>query len=423
MDSRLIHIHNKVIRVCVFGLFLCSSLCLWAQDASSTPSLEELISRIAEAEKKLVNMKIEGEASEEQRVLPTDSWKPNGVSVSSTAWFNGLPNSKARVDVHQETLQKKEGGFLQTSYSVSFDGQTGRIVRRLTGTPGAMSEVKRAEILPSAPGNLLDGWRQITSGDAFCLNFVAQEEEVTFSELLKAMIALGKKLDIGHEKYQGVDCFRIYIPISGSYYGQTYWLDAEHGLAFRGFENATERDGHRFVVERKVVTEITEAAPGVWCPREAYYQYCCPDPNQPHENRTLFRTSKVVANDPFFDEEVFHPAIPSGYVVRDKILGTVYRVGLDERVLERQLNELSESVLNSDSVSPNDRHDDDDQVSDVIHSTEQEAQEGSSVAQKIVAANVNRSNRVWVYRLAVPVVLGVSLLGIILLIKKRNARG
>ena len=145
MDSRLIHIHNKVILVCVFGLFLISSLCLWAQNASSTPSPEELISRIAEAEKKLVNMKIEGEASAEQRVLPTDSWKPIGVSVSSTAWFNGLPNSKARVDVHQETLQKKEGGFNQKSYSVSFDGQTGRIVKRLTGTPGAMSEVKRAE--------------------------------------------------------------------------------------------------------------------------------------------------------------------------------------------------------------------------------------------------------------------------------------
>jgi hypothetical protein len=228
------------------------------------------------------------------------------------------------MDVRQETLRHTEQGFFRRSYSVSFDGQTGRIVRHASGTLEKMSEEKRAEIVPSAPEALTSQWADRVSGAAFCLNYLGNEEGgITFSELLKAIKATDTQLSVAREEYQGANCLRI--SLEGPYSQRKYWLDVEHGLAFRGREDATKRDGRTFVYLRAVVTEVTEAAPGVWCPREAYHQYSREDPNQPRENRMLLHISKVIANDPFFDEGVFRAPIPSGYIVTDKILGTRYR--------------------------------------------------------------------------------------------------
>jgi hypothetical protein len=325
-------IHTLAIRACLLSL-LSPSLCLWAQQTSSTLSLDELISQIATAEKKLVNVKLECEASEEERVLPTDPWKPTGVTVSCTAWFNGLPKSKGRVDVHQETLRHEQGGFLQRSFSASFDGQTGRMVRHAAGAPGAMVEEKRAEILPSAPYNVASDYVALTTGTAFCLSFWAKDQKITLSAWLKSVKAAGRvKLSVVREQYQGVDCVRISVGEPNS--GGTYWLDTEHGLAFRGYESATVRKGHRWVSKREVVTEIVEAAPGVWYPQRAFQESQIVDPNRSREIRILFHASKVIANDPVFDEGVFRAPIPSGYIVTDKILGTRYRMGLDDRALD-----------------------------------------------------------------------------------------
>lgn len=316
-------IHTRAIRACLLSL-LSPSLCLLAQQTSSTPSLDELISQIAAAEKRLVNVKVECEASEEERALPTDPWKPTGVTVSCTAWFNGLPKSKGRVDVHQETLRHEQGSFLQRSFSASWDGQTGRMVRHAAGDPGAMVEEKRAEILPSAPHNVASDYCALTTGTGFCLNFLVNNQKKTFSALLKGMKAAGRaKLSVVREQYQGADCVRISIGEPNS--GLAYWLDAEHGLVLRGYESAAERNGRRWVAERKAVTEIVEAAPGVWYPQRAFQEYQIVDPNRPREKRLLFHASKVVANDPFFDEGVFRAPIPSGYIVTDEILGTRYR--------------------------------------------------------------------------------------------------
>lgn len=106
-------------------------------------------------------------------------------------------------------------------------------------------------------------------------------------------------------------------------------------LALRGYENATVHDGRRWVSERQVVTELVEAAPGVWYPQRAFQESHSADPNGPCEHRILFHASKVIANDPFFDESVFRAPIPAGYIVTDKILGTRYRAGSDDKARER----------------------------------------------------------------------------------------
>ncbi len=156
------------------------------------------------------------------------------------------------------------------------------------------------------------------------MTFWATDQKATFSAWLKSVKAAGGlKLSVVREQYQGADCVRISIGEPNS--GEAYWLDAEHGLVLRGYESAAERNGHRWVYKRKVVTEIVEAAPGVWYPQRAFLEYHVVDPNRPREKRLLFHASKVIANDPFFDEGVFRAPIPSGYIVTDKILGTRYR--------------------------------------------------------------------------------------------------
>jgi hypothetical protein len=283
-----------------------------------------------------------------------------------------------------------------------------------------MVEEKRAEILPSAPYNVASDYCALTTGTAFCLSFWATDQKATFSAWLKSVKAAGRaKLSVVREQYQGADCVRISVGEPNS--GGTYWLDAEHGLAFRGYESATERKGHRWVSKRKVVTEIVEAAPGVWCPQRAFQEYYSPDTNRPRENRLLFHASKVIANDPFFDEGVFRAPIPSGYIVTDKILGTRYRMGLDDRALERQLDQLAESVRNPSSISTGAQHQDSNQADATTPSLAQEVRRDT--AQELGATGVHgkANSRAWIYGLVLIIALAVSSLAV-LLVRKRGTR-
>lgn len=53
----------------------------------------------------------------------------------------------------------------------------------------------------------------------------------------------------------------------------------------------------------------------------------CPYETGKPWKRIVYRASKVVANDPNFDESVFTVPFPEGYKVEDKIEGRTYTVG------------------------------------------------------------------------------------------------
>ena len=84
---------------------------------------------------------------------------------------------------------------------------------------------------------------------------------------------------------------------------------------------------------------------------EAYRHYSPPDANRP-ENRVMYRASKVIANDPSFDEKVFRVPIPSGHLVQDKTLGMGYQAGGNPKVLEEQLNNIVMDILSDNTAHP-----------------------------------------------------------------------
>src|SRR3989339_882367 len=72
-------------------------------------SIKDLYLKVKEAEKRLVNIKIDSEAWVETKDSISAKYNRTPVFVSSTSWLNGLPGSKSRVDVHKQILNWKEG--------------------------------------------------------------------------------------------------------------------------------------------------------------------------------------------------------------------------------------------------------------------------------------------------------------------------
>lgn len=308
----------------------------------TVPTFDEVISGIAAAERSLINVKIEAETFEEERSSSTEQWKPNGVYVRSTAIYNGMPKSKARIDIHSEVLKWEQGlaSHAEESYSVGFDGRFGRVARHKTGAVGKMADLKQAEILPDAPDDLRDGWRDLSTGAAFALNFLFNQKGIPASEMLKTTKA-DPSIKISRETYQDSDCVKISM-MDGR---RVFWFDLERGYAFRGCDYIRiEEDGRRVVFKASVVTRVVEAAPGIWFPAEAYQLFSPREPNR-LENRIVFKASQVIANDPSFNEEVFTVPIPSDYIVFDKVSGITYKKNMYEEKLLQLLDQTVATVM------------------------------------------------------------------------------
>ena len=287
------------------------------------PTFDEFISAITTAERSLMNVKIEGELFQEERQSLTDPWEHNSVYVNSIAWYSGKPKGKVRVDVHREVLEWIEGAapYAEEHYSLGFDGQTGRRVIHRTGAKDDTIPAREAEILPDAPLDLRSPWRDISTGAAFSLYFLLNDEAMTTSEMLKIYKEADDSFNISRETYQGADCIKISM-FSGKRF---YWFDLERGYAFRGYQDMkTDKEGHKVINSSIVVPKVVEAAPGIWFPTEATYLAAVGFNGRPGL-RNIFKASKVIANDPSFDENIYTVPIPPNYVVEDRISGVRYR--------------------------------------------------------------------------------------------------
>lgn len=335
--NRIFERAKTLLRLAAFSIIVGAAGSLAAGQTLPTLTLDEVISGIAAAERSLMNVKMETELFQEERPSSTDPWKRNGVYVNSTAWYNGMPNSKVRVDVHREVLKWEQGlaSHAEESYSLGFDGQFGRVVTHKSGAVNDTWDAKEAEILPDAPADLRHQWRDLSTGAAFSLNFLFNRRNKTTSEMFKIIKQADPSVMTSRERYQGADCVKISM-MDGK---RCYWFDLEHGYAFRGrLQTRTEKDGRKVLSESTVVTRVVEAAPGIWFPAEATQVFSWPEPDRP-DIRTVFKASQVKANDPSFDEEIFTVPIPPDYLVNDTVSGVRYKG--EEGLMEK----LEESVL------------------------------------------------------------------------------
>jgi hypothetical protein len=317
-----------MISLCILS---CSAAIVQAEDSQSvlsTNELKEIATQIKAAEKILLNIKVESEAWMEEKLSPSKPWQQTPIYVSSTAWLDGLADSKARVDVHQEILEWRNGiaPYLEKSSSYGFDGQYGRVVNHTQEWNGEKTFLKTGEILPEPPKRLKTGWLRRCTGIHFSLHFF-RNEIYKFSELFQLASDPNSEaasiLEFSHEEFLGVDC----IKINSETYHKSYWLDPSRGFALLGNkETGTYEDGSERIASFVKVNKLKKVASGLWWPMEISIESDPAKHGEPYK-RFVYRASNVIANDPNFDENIFTVILPDGYLIDDKVAGKKFTVG------------------------------------------------------------------------------------------------
>lgn len=346
------HLYMKpTLQMAVFCILLGTLAIVEAQESKSVLTVEDvnaLIPVLEAAERNLFsNLKIDSEAWGETKTSlsdPNEPWQRTPVYVSSTAWFDGHPGGKARMDVHKEVLKWLNGAapYAESSYSVGFDGKHGRVVDHTRGHSGKTFPLKEAKIVPDYPTALRTGSLMSCIGAQFSLQFFFNNDEDgpnrrTFSRLFRAAISPAaleaKAFEVALEEFQGVECIKFGLreQKGGRAPHINYWLDPARGFALLGHDNISIReDGSERVSTRIRVTKLKEVAPGIWWPMEATTISGPSKPGDPY-SRTVYRASNVVANDPNFDANVFTVPFPNGYLIDNMVTGKKYKVGENQK--------------------------------------------------------------------------------------------
>lgn len=314
-------------------------------------SCDELVSRIAMCEKKLLKLKVESELWVERREPNSQKWQPTPVYASCTAWFDGEPNGRARIDVHDEILEWKDGAapFSEASYSTAFDGRYGRTAHYSVGPIGRTTKISKGVIYPEAPKVLTTKWLAACTGRTFSMFFLFDQlgcpQGKRLSDYLSEVLSQFGPFSVTWDTVGDTNCIRIGggDPEAGH---EFLWLDPARGFALLRYEivNVT-RDDRKWVSESDTVTKLTEAAPGLWYPIEAYHESTTSPGLERTNRRVRYLASEVIANDPNFDESIFTLTFPVGCFIHDKVKDVGYRAGSPLDKLRRTLDQLVDETL------------------------------------------------------------------------------
>lgn len=407
------------------------SLIIAEGDTSQPPlSAEEVRTNIQEAQRKLLNVRIDSEAWVEEKPTPSASWERTPIYSSSTSWYNGLPNSKARIDFHKKIVSWINGppgvSFGESEFSIGFDGGYGRTVYHNEGPNDKMYARHAATIESKAPlllGNQLAG---NSTGVAFsvyyCFGDNVNEWLTDNGSSHRSAQELKFQGEIAYENFQGCNCIKISLGNSSKGH-DTYWLDPSRGYALLGHElTNTRQDGSEWLIQSLRITKLQEVTPELWFPMEAVLET---GPNQPGEpwRRLIYKASNVVANDPHFDDKIFTVPIPMGYLVDNKVEGVMYEAGEAPNELLKTLNNLVSEVTTTRST--------------LSSHNEMRLQDRKMVANASLSSKNNKifpvaplptrqdnrfSNGYAVLCLIVALVIGVSSLCILMLRRKQSSR-
>lgn len=333
---------KPMLLIAIFFILLSTSVVVQAEKPMLPLSAEDvnaLIPVIEAAERSpFSNLKVDSEAWAETKTSlsdPNEPWQKTPIYVSCTAWFDGNPEGRARVDVHKQVTKWIDGAapYIEESYSVGFDGKHGRVVRYSTTHSGKTHHTKEGERLSDTPRQLGGGFLGSCTGGRFSLYFFFNNDlgVSSFSQFLRKAISPDvvklNAFEFTLEEFQGVECIKVDSTFDRHIARITYWLDPTRGFALLGHDNISIReDGSKRVSTRLRVTKLKEVADGIWWPMEAYSESEPRELGEPYR-RTVYRASNVVANAPNFDENIFTVPFPKGYLINDQVTGKKYKVG------------------------------------------------------------------------------------------------
>lgn len=203
-----------------------------------------------------------------------------------------------------------------------------------------MRPVHGGQIIATRPGGLSD-W--CAGGTSFSIYYRYGEVGGSFSDaLFKELKNTSTQPAISYEERLGVQAIKIewVVPSGSSKVFIWDWLDPTRGYAFLGHESVViNGDGRTTYHQILEVTELVEAGPGVWYPTRATLTE--PNKEEGLEERYTYTASRVVANNPGFDESIYRVQIPDGYTIVDKVAGIRYRTGTPPEGLEPYLQETA----------------------------------------------------------------------------------
>jgi hypothetical protein len=334
---------KPTFQMVVFCIFLGISAIAQAEEPKLILSVEEInaLTQEIEAAEQIpfLNLKVESERWVETKADlsdPNEPWQRTPIYVSCTAWFDGSPERKGRIDVHKQVLRWQEGAapYIEESYSVGFDGQYGRVVRYSTRHSGRTHHSKEGKLLPDAPVLLRDSYLGSCTGAQYTFCFFFNEDDKdegrTFSRFFRAAISPeaveAKAFEVALEEFEGIECIKFGSNPTKRFQ-KSWWFDPSRGFALLGHKyTVTREDGSERLMRSIKVTELKEVAPGIWWPTQVTSVRAPFDPEKPYE-RVVYRASNAVANDPNFDDNIFTVPFPDGYRIEDKVTGRKYTVG------------------------------------------------------------------------------------------------
>lgn len=364
MGSKRLSI-NRLLQAPPFALVACAIISTSIGSANPIAgaqplpqiSCEELISQLAMHESRLLKLKVKSQLWVDRREPNSLTWEPTPVYASCTAWFDGKPNGKARIDVHREILEWEYGAapYSEESYSVGFDGRQGRTARYSVGPMGKAVAISKGVIYPEAPEVIRGKWPGAYTGRTAsmffsCCHFACPEDK-SLSEFLSEYLSEFGPFEVTWDTIAGTNCIRF--GAGDPNYGHEYmWLDPARGFAFLRYERANvSRDSGELVPDGVVaVTKLTEAAPGLWYPTEAYYESRMGPGLGRTDRRLRYLASEVVANDPDFDESIFTLSFPAGCFVHDRIKDVGYRAGSPLDKLQQTLDKMVDETLDPETA-------------------------------------------------------------------------
>ena len=296
--------------ICLMCLYVGSAIAI---QEVSVDDVEKLIPTIENLEKKLINVYVESEYWYESRMKPEDKWEKTATYMKGKSWYNGLRNSKIRIDVEKETFGSKGSKVATTelSYSVGYDGVSGKKTFNSVKGNGKTQYPKRAELYLKRPKDLDYGDMKTLSGRRFTVPYFFREiQGSSLSGFLKLAISKGSKAKLTEEVFLGADCLKVSCSIGGT--SEAWWFDTDKGYALRGYKLINLKNGREWLVSFIQVTKLKKVTKDIWCPVEAIEEQGPSLDKEPYR-KIVYKASKVKANDLEFNEDVFDIKIPKKY--------------------------------------------------------------------------------------------------------------
>ncbi|HEX4052633.1 MAG TPA: hypothetical protein VHX86_00065 [Tepidisphaeraceae bacterium] len=328
--------------------------------AQDLPDLATIARGIAINQDSLRNLEIKHFIlKEEQRPSDTAEWEPIKQTVEGNAWYDGLPNSKVRIQITRRISEWQNGlaPWIEQQQDVGYDGQMGRVVNIRSGPPGRLSDCNTAQLLPGVPVQIHDAIQPYADGTAFCLNYfsIPDTKNRSLAKIFSDAARLGAKWPIQWETIYGVKTIKV-TDGTPAYGGFLFWFDPNAGYALRKFQSEYRLPGKDWVLQREMeIPDLIEAGKGFWFPSRAI----CIQPYYGKfgwQIRLSYHVEKVIANNPSFDPHVFTVPFPPNYFVSDEVNGGSFytkSAKATENAIDRAVAKLKDEDLSHLPTSTN----------------------------------------------------------------------